>query len=90
MDQNTRMTRDQAVALKLHKFMPVILCKRKHNSMRYTSTGQCVQCAINAATRFNERKNGPVTEVRVRMMRQDIAAVTALAKYLAATRGVQL
>lgn len=46
-------------------------CKHNHPPVRYTATGQCVECVRQAKQRYHQRKHGGTVAVTVRVHRED-------------------
>lgn len=51
----TSLTREEAARRGLRSYWPGHSCRRGHQSERYTSTGQCIQCAREAARAAYQR-----------------------------------
>ena len=52
---NEIITRQQAIARKLHKYFTGKHCKHGHLSDRYTVSGMCVRCCVEQAHAHKQR-----------------------------------
>lgn len=64
-------------------------CKRGHNSERYTSTGNCVECHKRYANKFRSR-HSLFKLIEIRAHPDDIEAITAYADALRIQREIKM
>ena len=90
--QPTVLSRADAVAQHSKTFFTGRPCNRGHVARRYTSTGNCVECARAAAQTFNDKLRGKLREASTTTITLDVhpddrEALFALADFLGQQRG---
>jgi hypothetical protein len=62
MSKQVPLTREEAARRGLRHYWTGRPCRKGHRSDRYTSTGQCIQCAREAARAAHQRIVGWLSE----------------------------